>query len=53
MENKIILYSNDTNTVSINVTYQNENFWLSQKAIAQLFECSTDNPPIGVMLLLR
>jgi hypothetical protein len=37
MENKIILYSNQTNTVSINVTYQNENFWLSQKAIATLF----------------
>jgi hypothetical protein len=37
MENQIILYSNQTNTVSINVTYQNENFWLSQKAIAQLF----------------
>ncbi|MFZ4796552.1 MAG: virulence RhuM family protein [Bacteroidia bacterium] len=43
MENKIILYSNQTNTVSINVTYQNENFWLTQKAIAQLFDCSTDN----------
>lgn len=43
MENKIILYSNQANTVSINVTYQNENFWLSQKAIAQLFDCSTDN----------
>ena len=43
MENKIILYSNDANTVSINVTYKNENFWLSQKAIAQLFNCSTDN----------
>ncbi|MDA3954729.1 MAG: virulence RhuM family protein [Bacteroidales bacterium] len=43
MENKIILYSNETNTVSINVTYQNENFWLSQKVIAELFDCSTDN----------
>ena len=37
MENKIILYSSATNKVSINVTYQNENFWLSQKAIATLF----------------
>jgi len=43
MESKIILYSNQATTVSINVTYQNENFWLSQKAIAQLFDCSTDN----------
>lgn len=37
MENKIILYSNKANTVSINVTYKNENFWLNQKAIAALF----------------
>ena len=37
MENKIILYSSATNKVSINATYQNENFWLSQKAIATLF----------------
>jgi hypothetical protein len=25
------------------VTYHNENFWLTQKAMAQLFDCSTDN----------
>ncbi|MFZ3274114.1 MAG: RhuM family protein [Lutibacter sp.] len=37
MENKIILYSNQTGNVNISVTYQNENFWLSQKAIAELF----------------
>jgi hypothetical protein len=37
MENKIILYSTELGNVNINVTYQNENFWLSQKAIAQLF----------------
>ncbi|MGL4599057.1 MAG: virulence RhuM family protein [Bacteroidia bacterium] len=43
MENKILLYSTPSSHISINVTYQNENFWLSQKAIAQLFDCSTDN----------
>ena len=43
MENNIILYSNGNGTVSVNETYQNESFWLSQKAIAQLFDCSTDN----------
>lgn len=37
MENKIIFYSNETGNVNINVTYQNENFWLSQKDIATLF----------------
>lgn len=38
MENKIILYSNETGNVNISVRYHNENFWLSQKAIAQLFD---------------
>lgn len=43
MENKILLYSTALGSVNINVTYQNESFWLSQKAIAQLFDCTTDN----------
>jgi hypothetical protein len=43
MENNIILYSSRTGNVNINVTYQNDTFWLPQKAIAQLFGCSTDN----------
>ncbi len=43
MENNIILYSNEKGNVNISVTYQNDTFWLSQKAIAQLFGCSTDN----------
>ena len=37
MENNIILYSNETGNVNISVTYKNEIFWLSQKAIAALF----------------
>lgn len=43
MESKIILYSNESENVSINVTLLNDTFWLPQKAIAQLFGCSTDN----------
>jgi hypothetical protein len=41
MENNILLYSTDQGNVNINVTYQNENFWLSQKAISQLFGVET------------
>ncbi|TAH00478.1 MAG: cell filamentation protein Fic [Sphingobacteriales bacterium] len=37
MENKIVLYSTNTGSVNINVTYFNDNFWLTQKAIAGLF----------------
>ena len=43
MENTILLYSHANSKVAINVTYHNENFWLTQKAMAQLFGCSTDN----------
>ncbi len=37
MEDKIILYQNTEGNVSINVTYNNESFWLTQKAMAELF----------------
>ncbi len=43
MESKIILYSNESEKVSIDVTFLKDTFWLPQKAIAQLFGCSTDN----------
>lgn len=43
MENQIILYSTKNAKVSLNVTFYNENFWLTQKAMAELFGCSSDN----------
>jgi hypothetical protein len=43
MESNLVLYSNENTKVTINVTFHNENFWLTQKAMAQLFGCSTDN----------
>ena len=43
MQNNIIFYQTEKQNVTINVTYLNESFWLSQKMIAQLFNCSIDN----------
>lgn len=37
MQNNIILYQSENKNVTINVTFQNETFWLSQKMIADLF----------------
>ena len=37
MQNNIIFYQTENQNVTINVTYLNESFWLSQKMIAQLF----------------
>jgi hypothetical protein len=40
---QIILYQNAEGKIKVDVRYENENFWLTQKAIAALFNCSTDN----------
>lgn len=39
----IILYENEGGKVRVDVRFENENFWLPQKAMASLFNCSTDN----------
>lgn len=37
-ENKIILYTTDSGKVTVSVRFEEDNFWLTQKAIAELFE---------------
>lgn len=46
MENQqhsIVLYQTDSTNVCVSVCYADETFWLTQKAMAELFGCSTDN----------
>ncbi len=43
MEDKIILYTTEDGNVNVSVYFENENFWLTQKAMAELFGCTTDN----------
>jgi hypothetical protein len=46
MENQqhsIVLYQADSTNVCVSVCYANETFWLTQKAMAELFGCSSDN----------
>ena len=46
MENQqhsIVLYQTDSTNVCVSVCYANETFWLTQKAMAELFGCSSDN----------
>lgn len=40
---QIILYQNADGKIKVDVRFENENFWLSQKAMANLFNCSSDN----------
>lgn len=41
MESNIILYTNDSGDVSIQVRYVDGTFWLTQKRMAELFDVST------------
>ena len=46
MENQqhsIVLYQTASTNVCVSVCYANETFWLTQKAMAELFGCSSDN----------
>jgi len=42
-KNEIILYETPDGVIKVEVKFQNETFWLTQKAMAELFGCTTDN----------
>ena len=42
-QHEIVLYKTEDANVFVSVYYENETFWLSQKAMGELFDCSTDN----------
>lgn len=41
--NQITIYETDDGRIRIDVLFDKENVWLTQKLMAELFECSTDN----------
>ena len=43
MKAPVLLYRTTNENVSVEVTFFNDNFWLTQKAMALLFDCSVDN----------
>ncbi len=42
-DNQIAFYQTPDGPVNIEVMYANENIWLSQKRMAELFGCTADN----------
>ena len=40
---EILLYNNGGEKEFVSVIFKDENFWLTQKAMGELFGCSTDN----------
>ncbi len=47
-ESNILLYETEDGKVNVDVILKDENIWLTQKGMANLFECSSDN--IGLHL---
>jgi len=52
-EDKVILYTTDSGNVTVSVRFENENFWMTQKAIAELFETTTANVNIHIKNILE
>ena len=42
-QHEIVLYQLEDTNVYVNVIFEKETFWMTQKALAELFGCSTDN----------
>lgn len=42
-EKEVILYQTDDGNINVSVYYYEETFWMNVKAMAELFDCSTNN----------
>ena len=42
-EHEIVLYQIDKTNICVSVFFHEETFWMTQRAMAELFDCSTDN----------
>lgn len=42
-KHEIVLYQINDSNVCVSVFYKDETFWLTQKAMSELFDCSSDN----------
>ena len=40
---KFLIYKAESEDISVNTVIKNETIWLTQKSMAELFQCSTDN----------
>lgn len=40
---EILLYENGEEKTYVSVMFKDDTFWLTQKSMAELFDCSTDN----------
>ena len=42
-EHEVVLYQIEDTNIYVNVIFKDDTFWLTQKVMANLFDCTTDN----------
>ena len=52
-EHEIVLYQIDKTNICVSVFFSEETFWMTQKAMAELFDCSTDNISLHLKNIFR
>lgn len=52
-EQEIVLYQTDKANVCVSVFFHEETFWMTQKAMAELFDCSADNISLHLKNIFR
>ena len=52
-EHEIVLYQIDITNICVSVFFREETFWMTQKAMAELFDCSTDNISLHLKNIFR
>ena len=52
-DNEIAVYQTPDGSINIEVLYANENIWLPQKKMAELFGCSADNISLHLKNIYR
>ncbi len=52
-EHEIVLYQTDKTNICVKVFFCEETFWMTQKAMAELFDCSTDNISLHLKNIYR
>lgn len=50
---QIIFYKSQTWDIKVNVLFQEETLWLSQKAMWELFDCTTDNVALHIKNIFK
>lgn len=52
-EHEIVLYQVEGTNIYVNVMFKEDTFWMTQKAMADLFECTTDNISLHLKNIYR